>query len=376
MLKIIIVWETGNITVYMQYMNRNQFNLCPRFGSSANIHLAHCAKPTRTLLVGRYLLVLILFFFLCFRKTMAPPSKCCPAQGCGFEAVPRLLTQHWRSLHERDILMFYCPFPRCGHKTPKVQSMRWHWECAHGASKAQSKELKTLPQIVDLVRNRHFRHPGNCQPLLPSGQAPAGSYSLHQKGKVVVRVTRLMTPRPEVPEERRVVRVVTSPSATITAPEDSLPTEEPLSGIPVLPTTLEAVPQVNEEKPTVPTPPKPLQSGTPARGKSSPSSSPQAATYNGERTPSTLPNHTTPPAPDVPATSLKRPEFTPITIPTNSDTDRPWETSPPTSSPAFTVQSTPEYSVGSPMQQGSPRRDPTPSPGAAVIPIPPTPTRL
>ena len=210
----------------------------------------------------------------------------------------------------------------------------------------------------------------------PSGRVPAGSYSLHQKGEVVVRVTRLMTPRPKVPEERRVVRVVTSPSATITAPEDSLHTVKPISGIPVLPTTLEAVPHVKEEKPTVQTLPKPLQSGTPARRKSSPSASPQAATYSGERTPLTLPNHTTPPAPDVPSTSPKRPEFTPIIIPTDSVTDRPWETSPATSSPAFMVQSTPEYLVGSPMQQGSPLRDPTPSPGAAVLPIPPTPTRL
>ena len=128
---------------------------------------------------------------------------------------------------QRDILIYYCLFSECNHKTPKVQSMKWHWECAHGASKAQSKELKSLPLIVDMVRNRHFRHPGNCHPLLPPGRVPAGSNSLQEKGELLVRVSCVMTPRSELPEERRVVRIAAPPSATITAPKDPLPPSLP-----------------------------------------------------------------------------------------------------------------------------------------------------
>ena len=146
MLKIIIVWEAGNVTVYMQYMNRNQFNLCPRFGSSANMHLAHCAKPTRTLLVERYLLILIPFF-LCFRITMAPPLKYCPAQGCGFEAVPRLLNQHWRSLHERDILMFYCPFLRVVIRPRRSKAWSGIGSVHMGRQKLKVKNLRHSPRL-------------------------------------------------------------------------------------------------------------------------------------------------------------------------------------------------------------------------------------
>ena len=170
---------------------------------------------------------------------MPPPSKSCLAQRCGFVGVPRALNQHWRSVHERDILIYYCPFREC-------TSMKWQWECAHGASKAQSKELKTLPLIVDMVLNRHFRHPGNCHPLLPPGRVPAGSYSLQEKGELLVRVSCVMTPRPEVPEERRVVCIATPPSATITAPRDSPPVKD----------------HTSEEMPSVLTPTTPLQPAT------------------------------------------------------------------------------------------------------------------
>ena len=238
--------------------------------------------------------------------------------------------------------------------------MKWHWECAHGASKAQSKELKTLPLIVDMVRNRHFRHPGNGHPLLPPGPVPAGSYSPHEKGELLVGVSCVMTPRPEVPEERRVVLIAAPPSATTTAPKDPLP-------------------------PSLPPPTEPLQSALQTSEEmSSPSARTtplQAATHPMEGAPAASPvlladDHNTPPSPDRPAPTPSRPDVTPITIPSDSETDRPWEPSPPSSSPAFTTQSTPGYSVGSPMQQDSSDQDPTLSPGSPALPIPPTPTRL
>ena len=157
----------------------------------------------------------------------------------------------------KGILIYYCPFPECNHKTPKVQSMKWHWECSHGASKAQSKELKTLPLIVDMVRNRLFRHPGNCHPLLPPGRVPAGSYSLQEKGELLVRVSCKMTPRSEVPEERRVVRIAAPPSATITTPKDPLPPSLPPPTDP-----LQSALQTSKEMSSPSAPTTPLQAAT------------------------------------------------------------------------------------------------------------------
>ena len=155
---------------------------------------------------------------------------------------------------------------------------------------------------------------------------------LQEKGELLVGVSCMMTPRSEVPEERRVVRI-------------ALQTSEEMSS-PSAPTT-------------------PLQAAThPMVG--APAASPvlQADDQN------------TPPSPDCPTPTPSHPDLTPITIPSDSETDRPWETSPPASSPAFTTQSTPGYSVGSPMQQDSSDQDHTLSPGSPALPIPLTSTRL
>ena len=75
----------------------------------------------------------------------------------------------------------------------RLKILRWHWECAHQASKSQSKELKTLPPLVALVRNSHFQHPGNGQPLLPPAQLLVDSIPFQRKDELVVGVHRILS---------------------------------------------------------------------------------------------------------------------------------------------------------------------------------------
>ena len=158
----------------------------------------------------------------------SPPNKY-PAQRCSFVGMLRAVSGHWLSVHDREIVMHHCPFPRCNYKTPKAQSLRWHWECAHEASKSHSKELKTLPPLVALVRNRHFQHPGNGQPLLPPAQLPVDSIPVQRKGELVVGVHRILMPRSATLEERRVVKIVSPQLTTFAAYETSSHVAEQVS---------------------------------------------------------------------------------------------------------------------------------------------------
>ena len=125
----------------------------------------------------------VYFFWLQSHHATAPNK--CPGQWCSFVGVPRKVSGHWRSVHDRELVMHYCSFPQCSYKTPKAQSLCWQWKCAHQASKPQSKELKTLPPLVELMCNRLYQHIGNDPPMLTPALLPVDSIPIEQKSELV-----------------------------------------------------------------------------------------------------------------------------------------------------------------------------------------------
>ena len=295
--------------------------------------------------------------------------------------MPRAVSGHLRSVHNRKIVMHHCPFPWCSYKTPKAQSVHWHWECVHQALKSQSKELKTLPPLVALVHNRHFQHPGNGQPLLPPAQLPVDSIPIQQKGELVVGVHRILTPRSATQEEQRMVKFVSPQLTTFMVHETSSHVaEQGIQGFPQAPPPPAAI----------------VTQGTSPPEQKLLKVSPEEPAPALPSTPDHAPSHY-PSAMQSPPS----PVLTPISIRLDTTSERNWETSPPAMSraavspaatsvvaqspaaqipdavsPALTSQSTPDYSLGSPMKQNSPDLIPILAPESPSIPTPPVPTRV
>ena len=303
-------------------------------------------------------------FLLTTDSSCHRPPKKYPAQRCSFVGMLRAVSGHWLSVHDREIVMHHCSFPRCNYKTPKAQSLRWHWECAHQASKSHSKELKTLPPLVALVRNRHFKHPGNGQPLLPPAQLLVDSIPVQQKGELVVGVHRILLPRSATLEERRVVKIVSPQLTTFAAYETSSHVAE----------------QVSWAHLQTPSPPATIvaQGANPPEEKLkvSPEQPPPALPSTPDHAPSHHPSLTQSP---------QSPVLTPISIHSDTTSEQNWENSPPAlswaaaspaatsvvamspaaQSPAFTSQSSPDYS---PNEAGLSRSHPSLGPRISIHP--------
>ena len=62
-------------------------------------------------------------YFLWLQRHHATAPKRCPGQWCSFAGVLRTVSGHWRSVHDRELFMHYCLFPRCSYKQHGEKSL-------------------------------------------------------------------------------------------------------------------------------------------------------------------------------------------------------------------------------------------------------------
>ena len=139
---------------------------------------------------------------------MVRGPESCPAKDCKFVGPSRSFTTHWRSFHELQVLLYFCPLPGCRFHTPKPQGLCVRWEGSHSALLAQSQQLRNLPLLTEFVMNPHYKSLVTASAPVPPLQRPLGSLPHTSKDALFVQLKGILCKLEKTPTPAPISQVV------------------------------------------------------------------------------------------------------------------------------------------------------------------------
>ena len=118
----------------------------------------------------------------------------CRAQGCSYSGTKMELEDHWRNLHDPNVVLYLCPLPKCGAKVRERHHRESHWWRFHNLTRAQCRQLASLPVVAELKPNKHFKPPGSVIAPVQPTCLPAGALRYNQQGSLHQRVAAMLNP--------------------------------------------------------------------------------------------------------------------------------------------------------------------------------------
>ena len=212
------------------------------------------------------------------------PTVVCPGKGCG-QKLHTLggLRRHWNDRHERQVILFLCPFRGCFKKRKSRFELFGHlrnykhpgYSTTFNSSNHVRQYYRSMPPLCELKTNQDYQAPGEVPPQerpvtgplqLPQNAVPfSGKKDLQQEFDDLVLGTRL----PGNPVVKAVhvpsIESASSPSPdpsiqprTITLKTPERPVADPRSGKdrPSLVVSLQIPPWVRNKTPEAPSTPK------------------------------------------------------------------------------------------------------------------------
>ena len=122
----------------------------------------------------------------------------CKAEGCSYNRSSRELEDHWRNLHDPNVILYMCPLPRCGAKVRELYHRESHWKRFHNLSRKQCRQLAMLPAVAEIKPNRFFQSPGSAVALVPPVRLPVGALPYRQRSAVQQQVQEVIQPASQV----------------------------------------------------------------------------------------------------------------------------------------------------------------------------------
>ena len=139
----------------------------------------------------------------------SPPAKklCagCPVEGCKFDPGRGSLKEHWHNVHQKEIVLQYCPLPRCGFRSRTLDRVKGHLGTRHRLTSAQCSAVMALPVVAEMKKNLSYRDPGDvAAPVSPEAVPvdaihPSEKMSREDLVKSAIREAALPAPAPAVP---------------------------------------------------------------------------------------------------------------------------------------------------------------------------------
>ena len=162
----------------------------------------------------------------------SPPAKkvClgCPVEGCKFDPGRSSLEQHWHNVHQKEVLLLYCPLLRCGFRACALDRLHKHLGGRHRLTAAQCPTVMALPVVAEMKKNLSYRDPGDvAAPVSPEAVPvdaiqPCEKKTLEGLVESAIREAALPVPVPTV-----LVVPIPPVSVPVVVPLMSLPLEEP-----------------------------------------------------------------------------------------------------------------------------------------------------
>ena len=130
-------------------------------------------------------------------EVSSPPAKRvrigCPAEGCDFEPGRCDIQEHWQNVHQREILLFYCPMRKCKWRARTLERLEEHLRFSrHRLTPAQSSAVIALPPVAVLKKNNGFQDPGDVVAPVPPEILPVGAVDPVMKTTLVARVEEVI----------------------------------------------------------------------------------------------------------------------------------------------------------------------------------------
>ena len=96
----------------------------------------------------------------------------CPVEGCKFDPGRCSLEEHWHNMHQEEVLLMYCPQPRCGFWSRTLDKLNCHLGERYRVTSAQCSTVMALPAVEEMKMNFGSRDPGNVSALVSPDAVP------------------------------------------------------------------------------------------------------------------------------------------------------------------------------------------------------------
>jgi hypothetical protein len=113
-------------------------------------------------------------------KTMEPALKkairSCEALDCKMTGDGDQLRRHWTAVHQAEVLLYLCPFPKCGAKSVGTFRADQHIGQIHKPLRETLHQIQQLPRLCSVAKNKFWQNPGpghvTARPDMPEGCRP------------------------------------------------------------------------------------------------------------------------------------------------------------------------------------------------------------